>query len=154
MMSVYSDASFIGAEGRSQAGFLVSKGEDAIFWRSWKESLIAMSTAEAELSAASTAIIAWLGVKSLMEEIEEKPVMGRVWCDNTAAIAIADRNVCSWRTRHVAVRYAFVRSLIESRDIVLKFCGTSDQRADGLTKSLGPTLMSGFRTQLSLRETS
>ena len=56
--------------------------------------------------------------------------------DNEGAINLASNPLSSARTRHIDVRFHFVRELVSSGTIVVEYVPTSEQRADILTKSL------------------
>ena len=57
-------------------------------------------------------------------------------CDNTSAITILKNLIQHSRTKHIDIKYHFIRDHILKRDIEYKFVSTSDQLADILTKSL------------------
>ena len=56
--------------------------------------------------------------------------------DSTSAMHLANNPVSSQRSRHINVRYHFIREAIANGEITLKFVGTADQWADILTKAL------------------
>lgn len=59
-----------------------------------------------------------------------------IWCDNKAFIAIAKNPVLHGRTKHMNIKLHFVRDLVASKIIELKYCDTYSQQADILTKPL------------------
>ena len=68
--------------------------------------------------------------------------------DNQACIKMAT-NPKGWkRTKHIDVRYHFVRDLSDNDTITLQYIRTIDQVTDMLTKSLGPTQFKRFRDYL------
>ena len=54
------------------------------------------------------------------------------------------------RTKHIDIRYHFIRDLVESGSIVLKRCGTNEQVADILTKALPVAKHGYFRLQMGV----
>ena len=69
--------------------------------------------------------------------------------DNEAAIALAHKGILtSERTRHISVRYFFIKDRIESMEIVMEHLGTEDLVADILTKPLQGELFRKLRRML------
>ncbi|CAI7778965.1 unnamed protein product [Closterium sp. NIES-53] len=95
-----------------------------ISWKSNKQELIALSSAEAEYIALCSATKEGLYLRELLEEA--KP-----------AIRIANKNGFANRTKHIALRYFFVKDEIEKGRLELSYCPTSEMAADYLTKKLG-----------------
>ena len=56
--------------------------------------------------------------------------------DNQACIQIADNPISQRRTRHVDIRYHFVRDYIEDGTISVRYCPTADMLADIMTKAM------------------
>ena len=56
--------------------------------------------------------------------------------DNTGAIAIAKNPVSHSRTKHIDIRYHYVREAVQDNLINLRYCPTEEMTADALTKSL------------------
>ncbi|GJV19709.1 retrovirus-related pol polyprotein from transposon TNT 1-94 [Tanacetum coccineum] len=59
-----------------------------------------------------------------------------IFCDNTSAIAISNNPVLHSRTKHIDIRYHFIRDHILKGDIELHFIPTQYQLADIFTKPL------------------
>ncbi|GJU33010.1 hypothetical protein Tco_1176599 [Tanacetum coccineum] len=96
----------------------------------------AMSSAEAEYVAAAgcCANILWMKSKLTYYDIiyEKVPII----CDNTSTIAISNNLVLHSRTKHIDIRYHFIRDHILKWDIELHFIPTQYQLADIFTKPL------------------
>ncbi|CAI7870664.1 unnamed protein product [Closterium sp. NIES-53] len=109
-----------------------------ISWQSSKQELIALSSAEAEYIALCSATKEGLYLRELLEEakLAELPSF-TVFCDNQSAIRIANKNGFANRTKHIALRYFFVKDEIEKGKLDLSYCPTSEMAADYLTKKLG-----------------
>ena len=54
------------------------------------------------------------------------------------------------RTKHIEIKYAFVKDLVERKEIRLQYIKTHSQTADVLTKALGPQLLAKHRDSLGL----
>jgi hypothetical protein len=69
---------------------------------------------------------------------EAAPV--KLFIDNKSAISLCNNPVLHDRTKHIDLRYHFIRDCVENGSIVVEFIGTSEQKAaDILTKALGRT---------------
>ncbi|CAI7863712.1 unnamed protein product [Closterium sp. NIES-53] len=109
-----------------------------ISWQSSKQELIALLSAEAEYIALCSATKEGLYLRELLEEakLAELPNF-TLFCDNQSAIRIANKSGFANRTKHIALRYFFVKDEIEKGRLELSYCPTSEMAADYLTKKLG-----------------
>lgn len=60
----------------------------------------------------------------------------QLYCDNQGALALADNPGKHKRTKHIDIRYHYVRETVDNGLIMLQHIGTNDQAADMLTKAL------------------
>jgi hypothetical protein len=72
--------------------------------------------------------------------------------DNQGAIALATLGSQNRRTRHINVRYHFIRDCIESGTIKLHYTPTSDMLADGFTKALDRLKFATFVSSIGIRD--
>ncbi|CAI7803621.1 unnamed protein product [Closterium sp. NIES-53] len=124
---------------RSRTGYIYRlEPIGPISWQSSKQELIALSSAEAEYIALCSATKEGLYLRELLEEakLAELPNF-TLFCDNQSAIRIANKNGFANRTKHIALRYFFVKDEIEKGRLELSYCPTSEMAADYLTKKLG-----------------
>ncbi|CAI7880071.1 unnamed protein product [Closterium sp. NIES-53] len=109
-----------------------------ISWQSNKQELIALSSAEAEYIALCSATKEGLYLRELLEEAKLAQLSNfSLFCDNQSAIRIANKKGFANRTKHIALRYFFVKDKIEKGRLELSYCPTSEMAADYLTKKLG-----------------
>ena len=73
----------------------------------------------------------WL--QGLMDDLGMEQDYFRVHCDNMSAIYLAKNQVYHARTKHVDVKYIFLRDVLEDEDIEVKKIHTKDNPADMLT---------------------
>ena len=115
--------------------FLLAKG--AVSWLSKKQATVALSTAEAEYVALSAATQEAIWLRRLLtdvgESLEDPTVINE---DNQGAIAMAKNPVGHARTKHIDIRYHFVREGVQNGAIILKYVATGEMIADILTKPL------------------
>ncbi|CAI7835441.1 unnamed protein product [Closterium sp. NIES-54] len=124
---------------RSRTGYIYRlEPIGPISWQSSKQELIALSSAEAEYIALCSATKEGLYLRKLLEEakLAQLPSFS-LFCDNQSAIRIANKNRFANRTKHIALRYFFVKDEIEKGRLELSYCPTSEMAADYLTKKLG-----------------
>ena len=135
----YSDADWAGDvdDRHSTSGnvFLLAKG--AVSWLSKKQATVALSTAEAEYVALTTATQEAIWLRRLLTDVG-KPLAEPVVIneDNQGAIAMAKNPVGHARTKHIDVRYHFVREGVQDGAIILKYVATDEMIVDILTKPL------------------
>ncbi|CAI7736487.1 unnamed protein product [Closterium sp. NIES-54] len=104
-----------------------------ISWNSQKQELVALSSAEAEFIAATATVREGLYLQEA--KIPSSPTF-RVHCDNQSAIRIANKPGFVDRTKHIVMRYFFVKDEIDKGKVDLTYCPTGDMAADFLTKRL------------------
>nr|GEV33947.1 reverse transcriptase domain-containing protein [Tanacetum cinerariifolium] len=103
---------------------------------------MAMSSAEAEYVAATRCCASILWMKSQLSDYDIHYKMVPIFCDITSAIAISNNPVLHSRTKHIDIRYHFIRDHILKGDIELHFISNTYQLADIFTKPLdGPTFI-------------
>lgn len=113
---------------------------------------MALSSCEAEFMAATT--VACQGIwlqRGLREIIETDPGPVILYIDNRSAIDLAKNPVFHGRSKHIDVRYHFIRDCVEQGLIVIKHINTSDQHADILTKALSAAKFEKMRSLLGVR---
>jgi hypothetical protein len=134
----YADASYgVHADYKSHTGALISLGGGPIWAKSSKQKLNSKSSTEAELIGVSDALsqILWTREFLQCQGYDVAPV--KLYQDNTSTMALAN-NGCSnaERTRHIAIRFFFVKDKIEAQEVELVHLGTNEMVADLLTKPI------------------
>ena len=135
----YSDADWAGDldTRRSTTGYLFKFGNVPICWKSKRQPTVALSTAEAEYMALSMAVQTVIWIRKLLKDFyiaSENPTI--IYEDNQGCIAMAKNPVNHERTKHIDIRYNFVREKVEDKTIVVKYLETGEMLADILTKGL------------------
>ncbi|WVZ70672.1 LOW QUALITY PROTEIN: hypothetical protein U9M48_019315 [Paspalum notatum var. saurae] len=122
---------------KSTSGILFFLGKCLVSWQSVKQQVVALSSCEAEYIAASTASTRalWLA-RPLGDLLGETPAL-ELGVDSKSARAPAKNPVFHERSKHIRVRYHFIRDCWEEGSIKARYINTKDQLADLLTKPLG-----------------
>ncbi|GJY77998.1 retrovirus-related pol polyprotein from transposon TNT 1-94 [Tanacetum coccineum] len=107
-----------------------------VCWSAKKQSSIAMSSAEAEYVAAAGCCAQVLWIKSQLDDYDVLYNKVPIFCNNTSLISISNNPVLHSRTKHIDIRYHFIRVHILKGDIELHFVPTELQLADIFTKPL------------------
>lgn len=135
----YSDADWAGDVGdrKSTSGYVFLLGGAAISWKSTKQTTVALSTAEAEYIALSTASQEAVWFQQLMSDVSKKILQEMIiYEDNQSTICLAKNQTVHGRTKHIDIKYHFIRDLVEARKIKLMYCATENMVADVFTKGL------------------
>ena len=98
------------------------------------QSIVALSTTEAECMAVIEAIKEAIWLHGLVEDLEIYQEHVSIFCDSQSAIYLAKNQVYHSRTKHIDVRFHFVREIIDEGYILLKRIGTTNNPADMMTK--------------------
>ncbi|KAG8472622.1 hypothetical protein CXB51_034312 [Gossypium anomalum] len=142
----YVDADFAGDldRRRSLTGYVFTIGGCAISWKATLQTTVALSTTEAEYMAISEACKEAIWLKGLFSELNEDLQISTVFCDSQSAIFLTKDQMFHERTKHIDVRYHFVRDIIARGDIVVSKISTHENPADMMTKSLPITKFEHF----------
>jgi len=159
---VYADADFAGEVDPmwSTGGFVVlDQYETIIDWRSQRQMTVARSTAEAELNATALEVEEAILLQKLQEKLyrsgnrseeEEGRLIVSAFNDNQACIASLMNGQFKPSTRHVGVKYFWLRELVRDGDVDISYVRTDVMIADGLTKGLERAKHQNFLNMLSL----
>ena len=135
-------------ESKSTSGLIVKLFDDIIFWRTKKQTHVALSSAEAEYIAMSLACKELICVKEMCARIIKVIVMPIMYEDNQAAINIAKSDDSQTLKHIVKLCYHYVRFEVSKRNLIIKWVSTNDQLADGLTKALGHKKFEKFKNKM------
>jgi hypothetical protein len=157
----FSDASY--AEDRldrkSTSGYIFKMNGGAVSWKSIKQPIVSLSSMEAEYIALASAVKEGLWLKKFETELSMMEKTLTIFEDNQSTIKTANHRIHNDRSKHIDVRYHFIRECVEKKQMKVEYCPTNEMTADALTKSLGRILherhvrnMGLVQEKLSLRE--
>ena len=152
-LEAYCDADWAGdkQDRKSTTGYCTFVGGNLVTWRSKKQKVIALSSAEAEYRAMKEVTKEMIWLKALLKDLgihETKPMS--LYCDNQAAIHIALNPVFHERTKHIEVDCHFIRGKIQDGLITPKFVRSGDQMADIFTKATSLSICKYIHDKIGL----
>ncbi|KAE9286444.1 hypothetical protein PF008_g26661 [Phytophthora fragariae] len=106
-------------------------------WRSTFQKTVALSSTEAEYMALSDCVKECVWMRRLLKDIGAEQVGATViYEDNQGAMALAKNVGYQARTKHIDIRYHFIREKVVSNEVELEYVDTKNQLADFMTKGL------------------
>lgn len=150
----YADADW--AEDRmdrkSISGHVFKFKGSTIGWSSKKQTVVAMSSAEAEYISLSEACKELIWIRRLLKDFYQPQDMATiVYEDNQSCIKLAQSENLSGRTKHIDTKKYFVKDYIEKGEIFCDYCPTKEMIADMLTKPLPAHRLVELRETCGLR---
>lgn len=148
----FADADFANNKDRhSLSGLILMAANGPIWWKTQRQSTIALSTTEAEYYGYTPLAKRAMWVYGLLEELGvqhliQKPI--QLFGDNQPAIQ-ATKDATK-RSKHFDIKYHFIRELIENEQVAIHYTPTETMKADGLTKPLSYPQFDKFRQQIGV----
>nr|CAD1824769.1 unnamed protein product [Ananas comosus var. bracteatus] len=121
---------------RSLLSYVFSIGGCAVSWKASLQPIVALSTTEAEYIAMTEGVKKAMWLRGLFEELTSCWDLTIVYSDSQSAIHLSKDQMFHERTKHIDVKFHFVRDVIGKRPVIVKKISTKDNPTDILTKSL------------------
>ena len=137
---------------RSTSGYVFSLFGGAVSWMSKRQSVVALSTTEAEYIAATHASKEAVWLQRLCSSMGLVQQAIRIDCDSQSAIFLAKNPAYHSKTKHIDVQYHFVRDMVEAKRVLLVKVDTLKNVADALTKSVSTQKLSWCRETMGVEE--
>ena len=154
-LEAYCDADWAGdkQDRKSTTGYVVIASNGAICWKSKKQSVVSLSTTEAEYMAVGEVTKEVLWIKNMISELHlEVPLPVTIHEDNNGCLNLSKNPVHHSRTKHIDIRHHFLRDHVQSGDITLRAIRSQDMIADMLTKNLGAVQFQKLVKEMGLYE--
>jgi hypothetical protein len=149
----YTDSDWAGcvSDRKSTSGCCFGLGSAVVSWFSRKQKSVALSSAEAEYMAASQASCEALWLRKMLIGlfgVQLRPTV--IYCDNQSCIKLSENPVFHDRSKHIEIRYHFIRDYVQRGAVELQYISTEEQVADILTKALSMGKFVFFRDKLGV----
>ncbi|KAL5850362.1 hypothetical protein ACOSQ4_008375 [Xanthoceras sorbifolium] len=134
----YTDADMAGDvdSRKSTSGYLITFAGGAVSWQSKLQKCVALSTTEAEFIAATEACKELLWMKKFLNELGVQQDRYQLFCDSQSAIHLGKNSSFHSRSKHIDVRYHWIRDVLEKKQLQLEKIHTEENGSDMLTKIL------------------
>jgi hypothetical protein len=148
----YFDVDYAGCkiDRKSTSGTCQFLGRSLVSWASKKQNSVALSTTEAEYIVVGHCCAQLLWMRQTLRDYGYKLSKVPLLCDNESAIHMADNPVEHNCTKHVDIRYHFLRDHQQKEDIEISYVNTHNQLADIFTKPLDEMTFSKLRNELNI----
>ncbi|KAJ9540979.1 hypothetical protein OSB04_027485 [Centaurea solstitialis] len=149
----YTDADHGGCklDRKSTTGHIQFLGDKLVSWASKKQNCVSLSTPEAEYVAAASYCSQIIWMCTQLRDYGFKFDKIPIYCDSKSAIAISCNPVQHTKTKHIDIRYHFIKDHVEKGTIELYFVNTEFQLADLFTKALDEKRFNFLITKLGMR---
>eukprot|EP00253_Pinus_taeda_P026473 PITA_26473 len=138
---------------RSITGYAFSIGSGVIAWSNKKQSIVALSSCEAEYQALCAATCEAIWLRRLLNYAgKEQKNPTSIKSDNQSTIKLAYNLVFHKNTKHIDTHFHFIREKLQSKEIIVEYCKTCDNMADIFTKPLACVKFELFRGMLGVQD--
>lgn len=138
---------------KSYTGFMFKMSGSIVSFECRKQTTIALSSTEAEYMAVCEATKEATYLRNLLIELKcrnKLPVY--MYNDNQSALKLTKNCVFHRRSKHIDVRFHFVRTAVENNIVKIDYLSTNDMPADILTKSLSSQKHNKFTKQFGITD--
>ena len=138
-MTAYTDVDWASCvdDRKSISGGAFYLGESLVAWLSKKQTSISLSTTKVEYIAAATCCTQVMWRNKTLQDMKvsiDEPIS--IKCDNTSAISISKNPVLHSKTKHIPIKYHFLREQVAQKVVKLEYVATKEQTTDIFTKPL------------------
>lgn len=140
---------------RSTTGYICFLSNGPITWSAQRQKMVTLSTTESEYVAASAATKEIMWIRTLLDDVGcscDKATT--LYIDNQSAIRLVKNPEFHKRTKHIDIRYHFIREKVTEGKLVVEYVPTELQRADILTKALPTDRFKRLCTIINVSSTS
>ena len=135
-VNVFTDSLFVPAGARSHGAAVVTYKGTPICWRSSRQTLVTLSTAESELVEAVEGALLLKSVEGVIQEIAGLTPRLTIRVDNMSAMQLLNGSSGSWRTRHLRLRSSWLKEQVSTGQMRVLHEPGETQLADLGTKPL------------------
>jgi Reverse transcriptase (RNA-dependent DNA polymerase) len=132
-LTAYADADWASdvTTRRSVTGYVLMINDSPISWCSTSQKSVALPTTEAEYMAACAAVQDVIHVRHLLATIRQTQMQPTVIMeDNTGCIGLSKNPILHKKSKHIDIKYHYVREKTKAKEVLLQYVSTKDQVAD------------------------
>jgi hypothetical protein len=133
---------------KSTSGYVITLFGNPVLWTTKKQSVVAQSTTEAEFIAINKCAKQLRWMSNLITSLSIKIDVPIIFNDNSGAVVISKEPKLNPNTKHIEVRFQYIRQLIMGKVMKIEQVSTVDMIADVLTKPLGKIKLASAFKQL------
>ena len=152
----YSDSNWASDKDtrRSVSGNVIYYAGALISWRSKMQQCVTLSSTEAEYVACSQCVVEMEFLRQVLESMGvEVELPMTVYVDNTGAIDLAKNWSTTGKTKHIDIRFHYLREMSDNDMIDIVFVPSEKNHADTFTKNLGEQMFQGFTDDIGVGDT-
>ncbi|GJV73209.1 retrovirus-related pol polyprotein from transposon TNT 1-94 [Tanacetum coccineum] len=152
-LTAFADADHAGCQDtrRSTSGSMQFLGDRLVSWSFKRQKSAVISSTKVEYIALSGCCAQVLWMRSQLTDYGFGFNKIPMYCDNKSAIALCCNNVQHSRSKHIDIRFHFIKEHVENGVIELYFVNTEYQLADIFTKALGRERIEFLINKLGMR---
>ncbi|OWZ09586.1 Gag-pol Polyprotein [Phytophthora megakarya] len=147
-------------------GYAIFYNGCLIEWESKKQSMVTLSSTEAEYIAMGSGVQECIGINLVLKDLDMEECIGinlvlkdlgmevdqiTVFEDNQGGQHLAESKAVTQRSRHIDTKYHWLRQKVKEGDVHISYYRTSEMIADHFTKGLGVIKFKHFRDELGVR---
>ena len=151
----YSDANWgeDRKDRKSNSGYYTTLNGGAIAWCCRKQNIVTLSSAEAEYVALTETAKEMMWTRDVLKQFTgEEPRIMKIMTDSQSAMAMTDSQRFNQRSKHIDIRYHFIRDMVKKKELILAYVSTQVNIADMMTKPLGSNRIQQLREMAGIEE--
>jgi hypothetical protein len=138
-LNVYSDSDYAGdvEDRKSTSGYVFMLSSGVVSWSSKKQFIVILFTTKAKFIAVASCACQKIKLQRILQQLgHNQEGSTTIHCDNSSAIKLCKNLVLHGRSKHINVRFHFIRELTSMGVVEVTHCQTHNQIADIMTKPL------------------
>ncbi|XP_015167259.1 uncharacterized mitochondrial protein AtMg00810-like [Solanum tuberosum] len=122
-------------DSKRTSGYLFYLGTSCFNWSSRKQKTTAQSTSEAEYIACASTVNQAIWLRKMLKDLgHEQTEATKIMCDKSSAVSISKNSVFHGQTKHIKIKFSFIREVQQSNEVLFVLCSFENQLADIFTK--------------------
>jgi len=125
----YSDSDFAGDidDRKSTTGCVFIISSRAVSWSSKKQHVVSLSTIKAEYIVVASCACQCVWLRRVLEQLGyEQKECTTILCNNSSSIKLSKNPVLHGRSKHIDIRFHFLREMVKENVVNLSYCKTQD----------------------------